>query len=80
MCGSGLLALSSKLRVLWGNKAGRLELSGAHKAAEVLGSTCVVVWASWSHSSCCRHGGTKPLGSKSSQVCLLGVGSRRAVQ
>jgi hypothetical protein len=59
---------------LLGSKSSRLELSGAHKAAEALVSTCVGVWASKSHSNCCRHRGPKPAGSKSSGACLPGVG------
>jgi hypothetical protein len=51
VCGSRLLALSSKLRVPWGRKASGLELSSAHKIVEALGSTCVGEWASKSHSS-----------------------------
>jgi hypothetical protein len=48
----------------------RLESSGTNKAVEALGSTCVEAWASRSHNSCCRHGGTKPMGSGSSGACL----------
>jgi hypothetical protein len=64
----------------WGSKAGGLELSGVQKAAEALGSTCVGAWALRGHSSCCRHGGTKPVGIGIYGACLLGAGSRRAVQ
>jgi hypothetical protein len=41
VCGGRMLALNSKLRVLWGSRTGRLELSGAYKAEKALGSTCV---------------------------------------
>jgi hypothetical protein len=49
-------------------------------AVEALESTCIAVWISRSHGSCCRQGGIKPLGSRSSGACFPGVGSRRAVQ
>jgi hypothetical protein len=78
--GSGILALSSYLGCLWSSKAGGLESSGAHIVVEALGSTCVGMWASRSHSNCCRHGGSKPAGSRNSGACFPDMGSRRAIQ
>jgi hypothetical protein len=49
-------------------------LSGAHKAVEALGPTCIGVWASRSHGSCCRHRGPKSAGSMSPEACLLVLG------
>jgi hypothetical protein len=73
LCGGRLLALSSKLRCLWGSKASRLKLSGACKAAEALGSTCAEAQAPRSQSNCCSHGKINPVGSGSSGACLLGT-------
>jgi hypothetical protein len=57
-----------------GIKASRLELSGVHKVAKALGSTCSEAWDSRSHSSCFKHGQPKSAGSKSSEACLLALG------
>jgi hypothetical protein len=47
------------------SKAVRLESSGAHKAAEALGSTCVGVWASRKHAAAAGTG----------QPCLQAAGA-----
>jgi hypothetical protein len=57
-----------------GSKTSWLESSGAHKAAEALGSTCIGAWASWSHSSCYRHGGPKSADSENPEAYLLVLG------
>jgi hypothetical protein len=64
MCGGGLLAWSSKLRVPMGQQFNRLESCGIHKTMDVLGPTFVGAWASRSHSSCWRHSRAKPVGSR----------------
>jgi hypothetical protein len=50
---------------LSGSKASRLELSGAYQAAVALGSTCIGVWPSRSHGSCCWFRRTESVGSRS---------------
>jgi hypothetical protein len=73
VCGGRLLALSNK-RFLWGNRSVRFESSGVHKAAVVLGSTCIKEWVSRSYSSCCRCGGPTSSGRMRPEACLLELG------
>jgi hypothetical protein len=50
VCDGSLLELCIKLCVPVGQQGQRLELSGTHKAVEVLGSICVWVWSSRTHT------------------------------
>jgi hypothetical protein len=59
----------------WGSKASGLKLSGAYKAVEALGSTCVGARAPRSHGSCCRHKEPMHVGSESTEAYLLAFGN-----
>jgi hypothetical protein len=74
MYGHGLLTLSSKLWVSMGQQNQLVESSGAHKAVEVLESSCVGTWTFRTHGSCCRDKGSKSSGSQSPGACLPGAG------
>jgi hypothetical protein len=53
----------------WGSRGRELESSGVLNAVVALGSTCIGLWASRNHSSCCRHRSPKSVGSTSSEAC-----------
>jgi hypothetical protein len=71
VCDSGLLVLSRKLWVPMGSNADRLQSSDAYNIVKAMGSTCVGAWAFMSHRSHFKHGGTKPLVSRSIRACLF---------